>query len=75
MNLIKGYKVRIQVKAAAALDAVASNNQHSQKEFLDLDTPKSLLRLYSKVKYSVIFQMLDADLFVNPNFYYLCRWI
>jgi len=45
VDLIKGRNVRVQVKAANALEAMASNNQGCQKAFLDLDAPRVLIKL------------------------------
>ena len=45
VDLIKGKNVRVQVKAANALEAMATNNYRCQKAFLELDAPKVLLKL------------------------------
>jgi len=45
VDLIKGRNVRVQVKAANALEAMATNNVKCQKAFLELDAPKVLLKL------------------------------
>ena len=45
VQLIKGRNVTVQVKAAAALEALADHNAASQKAFLELDAPKALMRL------------------------------
>ena len=45
MALIKSRNVKVQVKAAAALESLADHNASSQKVFLDLDAPKYLMRL------------------------------
>ena len=50
VNLIKGRVVNVQVKAAAALEALSENNPASQKAFLDLDAPKAIMRLFIKVR-------------------------
>lgn len=51
VDLIKNSRsVTVQVKAANALEAIATNNFESQKCFLELDAPKAL-QLLLKVGY------------------------
>ena len=50
VDLIRSSRsTTVQVKAASAVEALATNNPYSQKRFLDLDAPKALIRLL-KVK-------------------------
>jgi len=45
VQLIRGRNVTVQVKAAAALEALADHNADSQRAFLELDAPKALMKL------------------------------
>ena len=54
VGMIRGRNMQVQVKASAALQALAENNAESQQAFLELDAPKVLIRLYVKVW--IIFQ-------------------
>lgn len=42
--------MNVQVKAAAALEALAQENTASQKAFLDLDAPSAIMKLFTKVR-------------------------
>ena len=70
VSLIKSRNVKVQVKAAAALESLADFNAKSQKVFLDLDAPKHLMRLlkvsarlYMAVSTSFAFLVFDFSLF------------
>ena len=47
VKLVKCHNIRVEVKAAMALEALAANNYSSQQVFLDdrLDAPKALMKL------------------------------
>lgn len=46
VDLIRSSRsMTVQLKAANALEALASNNPNSQGIFLELDAPKALIRL------------------------------
>ena len=60
VDLIKGRNVRVQVKAANALEAMATNNFKCQKAFLELDAPKVLIKLLkvNLIKKFQLFQLI-----------------
>ena len=67
VNLIKGRVVNVQVKAAAALEALPQENPASQKAFLDLDAPKAIMRLFIKVNTRHIHQFVSVAVKVNSE--------
>lgn len=62
VDLIKGSRnITVQVKAASAIEYLAHKNINAQRVFLDLDAPKSLLRLLKVIKKSISMSILSTS--------------
>ena len=74
VDLIRSSRsTTVQVKAASAVEALATNNAYSQKRFLDLDAPKALIRLLKvKTLRATIILMAMCMYLWNCDFLSMC---